>query len=149
MCDVEVPEKRKRGPHLSAHTRIAAAKYEYPDGNKHPYEWKVCPTCDELKLIRRDKIWCSHRCSKMGDLNPAKQKAFPHGMTKYEYVMAHKAVRLARGKAFGCEHCGTRAKRMYHWANLTGDYWNVWDYKSLCVPCHSKMDYAREDTGNG
>lgn len=36
---------------------------------------------------------------------------------------------------------------MYHWSNQTGDYWNVNDYKSLCVPCHARLDYEREDTG--
>lgn len=30
--------------------------------------------------------------------------------------------------------------RVYHWANVTGDYANPEDYIRLCAPCHYRFD---------
>ena len=117
------------------------AQYIYLDGDSHhPYEWKACATCGQEGWIQKRRGHCSRSCSKMGDKNPSKQKSSGHELTPVEYVTAHKAVRKTRGLAFGCEHCGTVEDRMYHWANVSGDYWNVEDYINLCAPCHDKFD---------
>ena len=39
-----------------------------------------------------------------------------------------------------CEHCG-ESERMLHMANLSGQYLRVeTDWKTLCVPCHHRLD---------
>lgn len=120
------------------------AQYRYLIGDdKHPYEFKACDTCGEESWIQKRRSHCSYRCSKLGDKNPSKQKASGHSLTKVEYAGAHTAVRKARGSAFGCVHCGTTEDRTYHWANISGDYWNIDDYISLCVPCHDRYDRTK------
>lgn len=57
------------------------------------------------------------------------------------YFALHSWVSRKKGRPQECEHCGTKEKRHYHWANLDGKYTrdlNTW--VRLCVPCHSKHD---------
>lgn len=144
-CGLSVEEKRRRGPHLSACRRSKNAKYKYlPGDTKHPYEYKACKTCGVQDWYQVRRAYCSYRCSKLGDLNPSKNKSSNHNLSKVEYSKAHKQVRKARGKAFGCMHCGTTDQRVYHWANLTGSYWDVYDYINLCVPCHDTFDRRKD-----
>jgi len=40
-----------------------------------------------------------------------------------------------------CEECGTAdPRRSYDWANLTGNFADVMDYRRLCRSCHWKLD---------
>lgn len=57
-------------------------------------------------------------------------------MMTYEH--AHRQVFHKRGKANSCVW-GCQSK-LYHWANLTGDYENIEDYASMCVSCHQLFD---------
>ncbi len=60
------------------------------------------------------------------------------------YITFHARVWKAKGKADFCEVCGLSDKRRrYNWANLTGKYNNINDYKKMCVPCHSVYDRKR------
>lgn len=46
-----------------------------------------------------------------------------------------------RGTPRKCEECGTTDKnRRYQWANMTGKYSDIYDYKRMCQSCHSKFD---------
>jgi hypothetical protein len=121
-----------------------AARYIYKDGDpKHRYERKACLECGEVALIRVGYAgFCSQKCSKMGDRNPAKQRKAEHDLTKSQYVRAHEIVRKVRGRATECIN-GCTGRSMYHWANISGDYWNPDDYQSMCVPCHDKFDRNR------
>lgn len=57
------------------------------------------------------------------------------------YDALHDWVRRQLGNPQKCEHCGTCKKKMYHWANKSGDYKReLDDWIRLCVPCHSKYD---------
>lgn len=52
-------------------------------------------------------------------------------------------IRLVKrfGKPKECWSCGCNDKnKKYDWANLTGNYQNINDYKRLCRSCHSKLD---------
>jgi hypothetical protein len=145
VCPIcsELVEPRKAGPHKSVHVRQAKAKYRYFGSCKHPYDFKSCVECGEKSWIQVRSDFCSYRCSKMGDRNPIRAKAYPHGMDPSEYARAHTKVNRLRGKAFGCSICKTQVDRMYHWANISGDYENPFDYWSLCVPCHDRFDRER------
>lgn len=64
--------------------------------------------------------------------------------TPTEYNYLHRAVEVVRGKPQVCYICqATDPRFIYEWANLTGDYGNVEDYRRLCKSCHSKFDQGR------
>lgn len=56
------------------------------------------------------------------------------------YAALHLRVEAARGKPSCCDDCGTTTAKRFEWANLTGNYADVSDYKRLCCSCHHKMD---------
>ncbi len=57
------------------------------------------------------------------------------------YSALHLRVTAARGAEKRCDVCGTSdPKRQYDWANLTGNYADIWDYKRMCRSCHWKHD---------
>lgn len=137
ICNQQL-ERRKAGPHKSVHIRQAKAKYIYKADGKQPYEYKTCPTCGETKLLATEKTFCSYRCSKMGALNP-QWKGNNAG-----YLSFHGRVyrRLGVARKQVCS-CGERADE---WANQTGHYEDVSDYKAMCVPCHRAFDAKRRAT---
>jgi len=60
---------------------------------------------------------------------------------KAGYGACHDRVKRARGMPKKCEVCGTDdPKKTYHWANLTGNYSDINDYKRMCQSCHWKYD---------
>lgn len=64
--------------------------------------------------------------------------------TKASYIACHKRVYRMRGKPTLCEHCGVSdPDRMYHWANVSGNYPDPTDYIRLCASCHRKFDNAK------
>lgn len=136
-CGVSVPEKRRRGPHLSACRRSAAAKYVYKDNDrKHPYHWANCQECGARALMKvKGAGFCSLSCSQRGGRNSTVNRD-PDG-----YAAQHRRVTQARGvaKSYRCL-CTERAT---HWANLTGDYGDVEDYTPMCPRCHKRYDNAR------
>ena len=57
------------------------------------------------------------------------------------YSAIHKWVVKTKGRAFGCERCGTKEERRYEWScNFIPPTRNTKDYESLCVPCHRAKD---------
>ncbi len=61
----------------------------------------------------------------------------------------HKRVARLFGNPSKCATCGTSdSSRVYEWANLTGNYSDVLDYKRMCRQCHRTYDKARQqETG--
>jgi hypothetical protein len=96
---------------------------------------KSCPFCGG-PISKQSKRQCM-KCWKSG--NGSQWKGDNAGYSGF-----HVRVDRLRGKPKRCESCGlSDENRKYHWANLTGNYSDVWDYKRLCVSCHRKYDYAR------
>jgi hypothetical protein len=61
------------------------------------------------------------------------------------YRGLHERIKTRLGKPNKCSHCGTTAKSMYHWANVSGEYkMDLKDWIRLCVSCHKKFDYGRK-----
>ena len=57
------------------------------------------------------------------------------------YSAMHTRLTKRFGQPKRCEACGTTdARRSYDWANLTGNYSDVTDYRRLCRSCHWKLD---------
>ncbi len=59
---------------------------------------------------------------------------------KAGYAAFHYRVQKLRGKPSKCSMCETKTAKRFEWANVTGDYSNVYDYVRLCKSCHSKFD---------
>ena len=57
------------------------------------------------------------------------------------YAAFHIRLTKRFGQPKRCEQCGTTDKRKsYDWANLTGNYSDIKDYRRLCRSCHWKLD---------
>lgn len=66
------------------------------------------------------------------------------------YSGFHQRVVRERGTPSRCENCGTTdPASTYDWANMTGAYQDVNDYKRMCRSCHWTHDGIRSNfTGN-
>jgi len=65
------------------------------------------------------------------------------------YAAFHYRVKAAKGKAFMCEACGRSDSGInYDWANQTGHYENIDDYRMMCRSCHFKKDGHRHNLPN-
>ena len=57
------------------------------------------------------------------------------------YKALHYRVYKAKGSPQSCEVCGhSKNDRRYQWANLTGKFSELDDYKRMCESCHAKYD---------
>ena len=64
------------------------------------------------------------------------------------YQALHLRVDAARGKPMRCDWCEHTGGSRYEWANLTGNYTDVFDYVRLCISCHRTYDAKRrKETG--
>ena|SRR3990167_5050758 len=58
------------------------------------------------------------------------------------YRGLHNWVERELGKPSLCAICGDDYRRMYHWANISGEYKReLSDWRRLCVPCHKREKY--------
>lgn len=63
---------------------------------------------------------------------------------KAGYLALHHRVMRLKGKPKSCEVCGTTdPSKTYEWANLSGKYELIEDYKRMCRKCHRGYDKAR------
>lgn len=59
------------------------------------------------------------------------------------YEAKHIWARNHFGRPQFCEHCKTSVHRMYHWANISGEFHrDRSDWLRLCVPCHKTFDLS-------
>lgn len=65
------------------------------------------------------------------------------------YAAFHYRVYSQNGNADHCEVCGRNDyETVYDWANITGAYEDINDYKQMCRSCHFKMDGVRNNLPN-
>ena len=121
-------------------------------------EHKICQGCKkkfkrkyyDYGLMWINRKYCSYKC--FGKVDGAYRKELYKDETKHPkwkgdnvgYYGIHDWMTKHYGQPKGCEICGLKdRKRVYHWANLTGEYLrDRKDWKRMCVPCHRKYDYA-------
>lgn len=58
------------------------------------------------------------------------------------YKAAHDRIGRYLGKPSKCEVCGTIAAKRFEWANMSGKFYDVKDYKRMCCSCHRRHDGA-------
>lgn len=60
------------------------------------------------------------------------------------YVVLHRWVRKKFGKPNFCSLCKSGDKKIYQWANISGEYKrDITDWVGLCVSCHKRFDIGR------
>lgn len=61
--------------------------------------------------------------------------------TDSEYRALHYWVERQLGKPQECENCGTTDRKLFGWANLSGEYkQDISDWARLCHRCHMWID---------
>lgn len=132
-----------------------------------PKRYKTCAYCKEKKLMWITSICCSYECSAKYRTeekpacaycgNPVKTSRNKTCSKKCARLLAgpstdlpsnvyrrqHLAVERQRGKASKCVN-GCISK-VYHWANISGNYDDPMDFQEMCPKCHKALD--REKVG--
>jgi len=62
---------------------------------------------------------------------------------KATYSAFHKRIYRIKGLPNFCEVCKTTKAKRFEWANLTGKYHDINDYKRMCSSCHIRYDKKR------
>lgn len=82
------------------------------------------------------------RAQVIRDQRGANNKSWKGSQAGYQAM--HLRVESAKGKPSHCEVCkGEDPTKTYDWANLTGRYEDIADYKRMCRSCHRQYDNAR------
>ena len=121
---------------------------------------KKCQNCDAMLFHGEPYFgrqwenvkYCSTVC--FGIAYRLRRKQNPINETKHYkwkgdkvgYYGVHDWITKHYGQPVGCQECGLNdPKRVYHWANLSGEYKrDINDFKRMCVSCHRKFDYAKK-----
>lgn len=114
-----------------------------PGGSWRRKEWITCKECGTRALVRvGGKGFCSRTCG-VQRVNVGRRSAIWKG-DEAGYDAMHRRVYRARGKASHCSRCGIADPAVkYEWANLTGNYADIWDFEPMCISCHRAYDTKR------
>ncbi len=146
FCSLECHKK-----YLLVHPRVISE-----DGKKRIgdfFRGKPIPEERKLKIkLNNAKYWLGKKRLKETNLKISKKLT---GKYKKEdnprwkgidvcYKTLHVRVYDKRGMAKSCKVCGlNNPNKKYYWANLTGNYVDINDYKEMCASCHKKYDLRR------
>jgi len=128
-------------------SRACGATHKNHNGTYEPIA-KVCKYKECRQIFTKPKKdthehftsqeYCSISCSKMGRYNGSANGNWRGEWASYGAI--HLWIRRKFGKPEFCEHCKTSERRMYHWANVSGEHKRDRnDWLRLCVPCHKKF----------
>ncbi len=114
----------------------------YPNKRKGTCDIKKnCINCGVSFTTIKSKSsrnFCSKQCYSIHQKNNI---IYNKGIFKAKtYGAYHHKVRRLRGTPSLCEICGTTHAKKFEWANLTGHYDDINDYKRMCTSCHSRFD---------
>jgi hypothetical protein len=115
--------------------KVGFAAHGQPDGG--PWNKGKTGVYSEDTLRRISENNGRSNLGKVGPLN--------HGWLGEDakYQAKHVWIRRHYGRADRCENldCTYKNPKLYHWANLSGEYHRERDdYVMLCPSCHKKMD---------
>jgi len=100
--------------------------------------------------ITQKVIWrlfknANYKCRIPKKRNQTKEANSSWKGDKGGYAALHYRVQKLRGTPSVCSMCENKTAKRFEWANVTGDYTNVYDYVRLCKSCHSKFDNVIEN----
>lgn len=117
----------KGGPATSVCKTCTKEFQTYKNKNEHRFCSRICSNNDPTIKERKRKRAIGNAWHWKGD--------------DVGYFGLHAWMTKKYGKPQNCDICGTKEKRMYHWANKSGKYRRIRsDWFRLCVPCHKKYD---------
>ncbi len=133
-------------------------KRDYAKAQRIEAEFK-CIVCSSITFTSKYRFvngvskFCSKVCmgkyySETGHRPPVQYGEDVHNWKGDDvgYSALHDWVARQLGKPRECEHCKSKTKKVYHWANKSGDYKrDINDWIRLCVSCHSKYDRENRD----
>lgn len=94
--------------------------------------------------LGRTKQFICRQAGKLGLTSSSHDKLY-HIKDHDCYYRKHYLVRKHRGNPSFCEVCKCdNEDNFYEWANMTGDYDNINDYKRMCRKCHRAYDKDRK-----
>ena len=102
----------------------------------------TCEVCQSEYAVIPSRVAKTHYCSS-GCYAKAKERRPSWNKGKFRtntYGANHHKVRTIRVQPSLCEICGTTTAKKFEWANMTGHYEDVNDYKRMCASCHDKHD---------
>ena len=95
--------------------------------------------------LGRTKYFICRKAKSIGLTDQKANKPYAEKPGSNPYARYHQRVRSERGKPLRCDVCGENSpEKWYEWANLTGDYENILDYRRMCRKCHRKHDKNRK-----
>ena len=100
----------------------------------------------------KNKRYCSVKCRQKGRSKDMKGKQIKENNPNWkgddatDITTFHKRVEKKFGKPRKCECCGNTKAKQYDWANMTGKYEDIEDYKRLCKSCHIRYDKTKLNT---
>jgi hypothetical protein len=98
----------------------------------------------EVALSKGYGKWMKGRKGNGGTFKKGEMSNEKHPQWKGDsvgYFALHSWIQRYKGVANKCEHCKTKAAKLYVWANIDHKYRrNLDDYISLCQSCHIKYD---------
>jgi lambda repressor-like predicted transcriptional regulator len=126
---------------------MAEEMVQIVSGRRRRMERIICRACGVEASVRAGgKGFCSRAC---GSRIAKRGNSYASKGDSAGYSAAHRRVYRLRGKALGCERCGSHEQdRRYEWANLTGNLTDPMDYESMCVPCHREYDVRCRPRGS-
>lgn len=141
------------GKHHSEETKakLRKARLLQPDprlGKKHTVKVKKVLS-DKVKRLWKNPVYREHMSKiHLGQFQPKGEKS-PYWKGEIaDYETYHRRVKNVRGVPRLCELCGTTTAKFFDWANLTGNYYDIYDFKRMCRACHLNFDRQRRKTAS-
>lgn len=128
---------------------VKKSKESYEQFNSRKYCSNTCSAIERAKTFIGREPWNKGKktgivpwnCFKKGDPRISGENHKDWKGDNVSYGGIHKWIAKKLGKPMMCQLCLTNTKRMYHWANISGEYnRDISDWIRLCVPCHKKYD---------
>ncbi len=146
---------------------------------KLPPKQLVCGFCKSTFYHKRQRQFCSRRCSSLrlngpifkkngqpwnkgtkgickpnsGSFTSEKmigEKHFAWKGDKVGYMALHRWINSRLGHPSQCENCGTGDAPRFEWANISGEYKrDLSDWARLCKRCHCWIDNIGRNKGKG
>ena len=112
--------------------------------NTRAKQKSVCPTCLIEFEHNRGIIFCSHSCSKTGNLNPNWKGGVSVRLTNSVTYQEWRTAVFKRDR-FCCKKCGEggrlHAHHKYNYSDFPHLRFEVSNGVALCVPCHRRFHF--------
>ena len=112
---------------------------EYDSGKTQKEIAKKYNTSQKVVWLAMKRYGIAARAAAKRDQRGSKNSSWKGAAASYQAM--HVRMQSHFGRPQRCDECGTTDKRKsYDWANISGNYSDMSDYRRLCRSCHWKLD---------